>query len=117
VFQEYVRLHRAKNPPDEAKAQANFAHADAIGNDDADVWRSSAWPVGDHQPFPAAATRARARAAHRRSALSLSGSSTLTPRTLSHAFLARLRAALLASRLPVDTDNCIVAGRSAYFAI
>jgi hypothetical protein len=31
VFQEYVRLHRAKNPPDEAKAQANFAHAERLG--------------------------------------------------------------------------------------
>lgn len=31
VFQEYVRLHRAKNPPDEEKAQRNFEHADRLG--------------------------------------------------------------------------------------
>lgn len=31
AFQEYVRLHRAKSPPDLEKAAANFAHADAMG--------------------------------------------------------------------------------------
>ena len=31
VFQEYVRLHRAKSPPDEEKAMRNFEYFEAIG--------------------------------------------------------------------------------------
>lgn len=31
VFQDYTRLHRAKEPPDEAKAQRNHEHAERLG--------------------------------------------------------------------------------------